>query len=93
MERLAEEVYTNGFKYTLLERGKRACVYLQHAASPRYEVFIIRTRAEEKIKGKLYPEREVYPPTREWGFTAWTYIKPENALRHFEKIEKINDQQ
>lgn len=89
MQKLPEELRCNGYKYTLLKRGKKACIYTQHIGpgTKRYEVFLIRTRPEEKIRGKLYPEREVYPPTREWGISAWTYIKLEKALKAFDELE------
>ena len=85
MERLAEKVYTNGCINALYKRGKRACIYIGYGG--RYEVFLIRSRPEEFILGKMYPEREVYPPTSQWDKTAWTYIKLTNALKHFKKLE------
>ncbi len=83
MKQLSEKVRSNGYTYFLYKRGKKVCIYVGR----HYEVFLIRTRPEEIIMGKHYPEREVYPPYREWGKTAWTFIKLENALKKFDKLE------
>jgi len=90
MERLPEELKCNGYKYTLHERGQRSCIYAQHVSPGqyRYEVFLIKTRPAEKIFGKQYPEREVFPSNETFGKTAWVYIKLENAEKAFDAIEK-----
>ena len=92
MRRLADEIRCNGYKYTLYKRGKRSCIYAQHVSPGqfRYEVFLIKTRPEEKVKGKIYPEREVFPSNETFGRSAWVYIKLENAEKAFEAIENNN---
>ena len=89
MKKLPDELRYNGYKYTLYKRGEKAYIYTQHVGPgiKRYEVFLIRIRPEEKIFGKLYPEREAFPANEDFGKTAWTYIKLENALKAFDEVE------
>ena len=80
----------NGFTYTQVCRGERSCVYEQ-LVTPEvkyYEVFIIKTRAEEKQFGKVYPAREVFPSNEDFGATAWSCRTLEKAMRRFNEIER-----
>ena len=89
MERLPIELRINGYNYTQLKRGKKACIYEQHVTpgTLRFEVIFIKLRPAEEVMGRDYPEREVYPCNEDWGKKGWTYIELENALRAFDRIE------
>lgn len=89
MKKLSEELRCNGYRYTLYKRGKKSCIYTQHIGPgiKRYEVFLIKTRPEEEIFGKIYPEREVFPSNEDFGYAAWTHCEPERALKAFDELE------
>ena len=95
MQRLDVEIEMRGFTYKLLRRGERVALYSQFCSDTGvltgFELFEIPTRPEEKIKDKVYPEREVYPPTSRWGRDAFTlskFSKLEKVLKRFEEYEQ-----
>ena len=52
-----------------------------------YEVFKVRVRPVETIKGKSYPEREVFPSDEDFGKNAWSYCTFEQALYKLMKLK------
>jgi len=89
MKRLQQELDKNGFKYTLVLRGQRSCIYEQEvtAKTKRYEVFLLKIRPAKVIFGKSYPAREVFPGNEDFGKWAWSCFKYEQALKRFNGLE------
>lgn len=52
-----------------------------------YEVFRAKVRPSELIKGKLYPEREVFPKDEDFGYTAWSIRDMGEALNKLMKLK------
>ena len=74
----------NRYNYDQIARTEKKAMYKSDDGF--YEVFIIKVRPKEEIKGKEYPEREVYPGNEDFGKTAWCYRVYKNALRKYEKL-------
>ena len=51
-----------------------------------YEVFRIKIKKAEEVFGKIYPKREVYPPSEDFGMTAWAYHNEKLARQRYEVL-------
>lgn len=89
MKPLSETLRKNGFDYSLLLRGKKACVYIQRYDENiiYYEVFIIKIKPERTFKGRVIEEGEVFPHNEAFGLWAWTYRSYEKAYQKFLELE------
>lgn len=92
MERLKKKLRKNGYNYTQLYRGRRACIYEQHYTEnvKYYEVFIITVRKERTIANKTFPTAEVFPNDEAFGYWAWTFKSLEKAKMRFYELENVN---
>lgn len=82
---LPEELSYHGFKYALVCRGVRACVYHQTLGNETisYETFMIRIQPEVILYGKKYPARERWPKDEDFSKSAWTFWTQDQALFKF----------
>ena len=89
MSTLPSKLRKNGFDYTQVLREGRKAIYEQRASEIclYYEVFIIRTRPERNLKGKILSAKEVYPSNEDFGKTAWTCLSYEKALEKFNTLD------
>lgn len=100
MKELSLKVRKNGFDYTQVIHCGNYYIYEQDYSSgteygpydiPKeikyYEIFRVKVKSAEKIKGKYYPEREVFPGNEDFGYTAWTYPTLEKALYKLMKLK------
>ena len=80
----------NGFEYTQILREGRKAIYRQHntATIAQYQVFLIKTRPEVSLKGKIIPSRECFPGNEEFGNTAWSFKPFKKAMDKFNSIPK-----
>ena len=90
MKPLSDILRKNGFTYTLVLREGQSCIYEQSVAEKTayYEVFIVQVRPQETIKGKMLPNREVFPGNEDFGVTAWSCRTLDDAMKRFEKLKK-----
>ncbi|GDX12091.1 hypothetical protein LBMAG57_38630 [Verrucomicrobiota bacterium] len=75
--------FTRQNNLAIYEQMKRGKVY-------SYEVIRIRRRRAVEIKGSVYPEREVYPRSEDWGadgFTCCTLTEAHARLHRLQKEE------
>lgn len=86
MKKLDKVIRKNGFVYELMKRNKYVAIYKQEDTG--YEVFLIRVGKAENIKGREYPEREVFPFNEDFGEFAWSYRKYEQALEKYKYLNK-----
>jgi hypothetical protein len=79
----------NGFRYTLVLRGKRLCIYQQEVTKDvcYFEVFLIKTRPERQLCGKTLPAQEIFPNDEAFGYWAWSYRKYEHTFHRFTELE------
>lgn len=91
--KLPQKLKKNGFNYTQILRCGNYCIYEQDVNSginyghneaikkiKYYEVFKIKVRPEEIIKGTKYTMREVYPSNEDFGISAWAYRSLDKAV-------------
>ena len=83
----------NGFAYTQLLRGRKSAIYRQEVTPEvsYFEVFLIRSKPERSILGKIIPAKEVFPADEDFGSTAWSCRTYENALKRFNDLETGHD--
>jgi len=89
MKILSLQIRKNGFSYTQVVRTDRKAIYRQDV-SPNveyFEVFLIRTRPERTVKGKLIPAGEAFPTDEDFGKTAWSFRSYEKALAKFKSLD------
>jgi hypothetical protein len=89
MNTLPLKLRKNGFNYTQVLRDGNKAIYAQ-SVTPKltyFEVMIIKSRPEEVIKGKILPEREVFPGNEDFGYTAWTCMTLERAMEKYNLLE------
>lgn len=89
MEQLDQKVYPQGtgipnLSSTCVRRTPKKCIYLR--SDGYYEVFIVKVAEEEYVFDKLYPKREVYPCSEDFGKTAWTTSSEKRAIKIFDRI-------
>ena len=89
MRPLPQHLLKNGFDYTLVNRDANRAIYKQHVTEDcqYFEVFKIKKKKAETFKGKLIPEREVFPSDEDFGKTAWSYKMYEKALLKFNSLK------
>ncbi len=98
--KLAEIFKTKGFRYTKIDRNNNFAIYLQENDVPidskeyffYYEVIKIKKRkAHSSVFGGkevYYPAKEVYPNSKDWGLTGWTFKNFSEAKAHFLTLTK-----
>lgn len=96
IQRLDLNIKTNGSYYTLMRRSEDKALYKQtiEGQVSAYEMFRIKVREEETIKGVTYPKREVFCSNQDFGVTAKSLmasIGDEGAIKRFEQFEKTNE--
>lgn len=97
MKRLDTTIKTNKSTYVLFRRSENVAVYNQYIDDMLVarELFEIKTRPEETIKGVTYPLREVFAANIDFGVTAFSLLanmSDEEVLKRFEKFNKeINE--
>ena len=100
MRKLPKKIRKNGFGYTqilccgdyyIYEQDYNSGIDYNEGDSPLelrfYEVFKVRVRPAETIKGKSYPKREVFPKDCDFGTNAWAYETLEMALDKLIKLK------
>jgi hypothetical protein len=64
-----------GFHHELVERSGLVCLVKRSKPEHwHYEVVKLRVWPAEEYFGRVYPERERYPPSEEWGTLGFTYL-------------------
>jgi hypothetical protein len=86
---LPEIISKGGFQYSLIKRGRRACLYRQtdNTDSCFYEVFVLRIAPEKNFQGKILQKREIFPRNQDFGKYAWTKRTLEEANKKFDALE------
>ena len=100
MKNLPHKIRKNGFGYTqilccgdyyIYEQDYNSGIDYPEGDTPLelrfYEVFKVRVRPVETIKGKHYSEREVFPSNCDFGTYAWAYPTFEMALNKLMKLK------
>lgn len=79
----------HGYRYTLVCRGLRSCLYRQMLGKETvgFEIFIIRVWNEKTINGIFRPIHEIWPGDETFGKTAWSYFTIEEAVKKFNFLE------
>lgn len=79
----------NGFNYTQVTHGKKACIYAQEYTKTItcYEVFKIKVILERKIIGKIIFAHEKFPDDEAFGYWAWSYRDYAKAIEKFRELE------
>jgi hypothetical protein len=85
-EGLAKTFKRNGFTHNQVVRESNIAIYrrakrIRSKEIERFEVVIIRVLPEHIAFGRLFPEREIYPRSEEWGTYGWTYRDMEAAWK------------
>ena len=89
MKILSLQIRKNGFNYTQVVRTVRKAIYRQDV-SPNvvyFEVFLIRTRPERTVNGKLILAGESFPADEDFGKTAWSFRSYEKARDKFNSLD------
>ena len=90
MKALPISIRKNGYNYTQINRGSKALIYRQEISSKAsyYEVFLLRTSRERRIKDVLLPAKEIFPSNEAFGEWAWTFRDYKSAEWRFNELEK-----
>ena len=96
MEKLPEIIKKNNYEYHQLKRNDKAALYSQNLPGGElpiaYEAFEIRFLKEgTAVIGGVtinYVEKELFPSDEEFGKTAWSFQKFENAEKCFNGLSK-----
>jgi len=85
MKPLPDKLRKNGFNYTLVCRDGKLAIYRQEVTEKvqYFEVFVVKIKPESVFKGKVIPEREVFPSNEDFGKTAWSYRNYKDAEAKF----------
>ena len=74
MKKLQQHQRKNGYDYELIERNDKVAIYKQienykqdNEWTIAYEVFIIRTRKDRKIKDNFIEGGEIFPSNEDFG--------------------------
>ena len=70
MQKLPEEVKSNGTTMRLIKRESFKALYI--SMEDIYEVFRVLVKPATVLFDKEYPEREVFPGMEAFGVTAWS---------------------
>lgn len=83
MEPLAFPFRSRGFLHELFAREGLYCLVKRtKEGHSHFEVVKLNVYPQEERFGKLYPEREGYPSSGQWGSAGWTYLfKDEDKAR------------
>jgi hypothetical protein len=83
----------NGFTYTQVLRNDKVCIYRQEVAENLnyFEVFTVQIKPQALFKGKLIPEREVFPGDEDFGKT-WSCRTFDEAEVRFKKLVEKQSQ-
>jgi len=93
--KLPENFRFKGFRYTQIDRNNNFALYLQENDFPidhkeyffYYEVIKIKKRkAHSSVfwgKEVYYPAKEVYPNSKDWGLSGWTFKDFSEANEYF----------
>ena len=100
MKALPTKLRKNRFDYTQVRKDGEYYIYEQDYNSgieygeddiplelKFYEVIKPRIRPAETLKGKHYPERELFPGNEDFGTSAWAYRTLEMALDKLMKLK------
>lgn len=72
------------FKIRLVKReGLKVIVERTWKEFVGYEVAVLEVLPAGERFGKVYPDRENYPPTSAWGSRGWSYTTREDAEKKF----------
>jgi hypothetical protein len=81
----------NGFNYTLISLGQKACIYEQtYTQIPPvsyFEVFRIREQKAFTINGRDYPAKFQIPGNEDFGNWAWSFRDKDKAVAEFNRLE------
>jgi hypothetical protein len=83
---LATEFRHGGFRYRQVKREGNVAIFAQSkgGAVLSYEVVVVRVKPGGVApSGTVFPTREAYPSTAEWGQFAWTCMTLERAEARF----------
>ena len=90
MKKLSDIVSKNGFTYRMLQRTEKKALYAQYYQNTLigFEVFLIRIRGAQfsYILNKTLPPAERFPGNEDFGRTAWSIQKYEDAIIRFNKL-------
>ena len=100
MRKLPFKLRKNGFDYAqivccgeyyIYEQDYNSGIEYQEGDIPLelrfYEVFKVKVLPEQKLFGKLYPEREVFPSDEDFGISAWAFRSFDMSV---DKLQKLN---
>jgi hypothetical protein len=85
---LSTTLRKNDFTYTQVLREGRSCIYRQQVLEDLnyFEVFTVKVKPQALFKGKLIPEREVFPYDEDFGKTAWCCKTYDEAKFRFKTL-------
>lgn len=91
MEPLKTEFVHDGFNYQQMNRTGRYALFEQSRGGRivAYEVIRVQRLPEEQIRGKLYPAREKYPRSEQWGTDGWTATSLAAARRKMDQVTGV----
>ena len=89
---LKEKLRKNTFNYELLLRSDFKALYKQSDGNIQigYEVFKIRIRETRfhPIANKVITAKEKFPSNDDFGKTAWSYKRLEDAMKKYNSIKE-----
>ena len=90
MKSLPDKLRKNGFNYVKVIRKGTVCIYEQDYSKnvKYYEVFIVKAVNDRIYKGLLRPAHEVFPRDEDFGKTAWSCRRFEDAKKRFDQLVK-----
>lgn len=81
-----------GIEFEQISRSNNTAIY--RVDNNYFEVFIIKTQKAKikKIAGKeiLFHAKELYPSSKDFGISAWTFKSYSKAIDKYSKILDIN---
>ncbi len=93
MQELEIAFRRNGYDYEQMTRSRSTAIYQQtdpDSGDIWYEVIKITIREENNFKGRVFPRRERYPSSEDWGRLGWTFKDRQNAEA---KYQELNDEE
>ena len=89
MRILPVKLKKNGFFYSQILRGKRSFIYRQQVSKGLYyfEVFRLIKCPHRNFKGVILEAHERFPCNEDFGKTAWSFGKLEDARLKFDVLE------
>lgn len=97
MKPLSTVISHDGRTLTQLQRSAKAAIYELRGDNEivyGYEVIKVRVQKETEHFGRIFPEREIYPPDSEFGKMAWSFGRnhKEEALKQFAMLIRIEQE-